>query len=223
MASVAASSSAAPGARTAYDAIRALIVEGRFRPGDRLVEQRLAEQHGLSRTPVREALKWLEADGLIRIEPHRGAVVRPMTLEDVRDIYELRAELEGYAARRAATRIGPTGLAEIAAAIESFDVAIAAAATGDLDAVRAINAANRRIHDTVVEAAEHERLAQMLHRTVDVPLVFEAFRRFTRDELERSNQFHRMVHHALAIGDGGRAEALMREHIAQGRDVLTDH
>jgi DNA-binding GntR family transcriptional regulator len=213
---------APPGARAAYDAIRRSIVEGEHAPGERLVEQRLAERHGLSRTPVREALKALEADGLVRIEPHRGAVVRPMSIDDVRDIYELRAELKGYAARRAATRIDAGALADIAAAIEQFDSAAADAAQGDLARTRAVNAANRRIHDTIVAAAAHERLAQLLHRTVDVPLVFDAFRRFTAEELQRSNQFHRLLHAALARGDGPRAEALMREHIAQGRDVLLD-
>ena len=217
-----ATGSAAPGAQVAYDAIRQAIVEGGYRPGERLVEQRLAEAHGLSRTPVREALKWLEAEGLIRIEPHRGAVVRPITLDDIRDIYELRAELEGYAARRAAARIDATALAEMASAIDAFEAAVVDAAHGDLEAVRAVNAANRRIHDAVVTAAAHDRLAQLLHRTVDVPLVFEAFRRFDRAELERSNQFHRLVHRALVAGDAARAEALMREHIAQGRDVLLD-
>jgi DNA-binding GntR family transcriptional regulator len=108
------------------------------------------------------------------------------------------------------------------AAIDAFDTAVADAARGDLAGIRAVNTANRRIHDAIVDAAAHERLAQLLHRTVDVPLVFEAFRRFGRDELERSNEFHRLVHHALAVGDGARAEALMREHIAQGRDVLVD-
>jgi len=220
--STSASGTGAPGSRTAYEAIRQEIVEGGYKPGERLVEQRLAEAHGLSRTPVREALKWLEAEGLVRIEPHRGAVVRPMTLNDVRDIYELRAELEGYAARRAAARIDPETLAQIAAAVDAFDLAIAAAARGDLDGIRAVNAANRRIHDAVVFAAAHERLAQLLHRTVDMPLVFEAFRRFDREELQRSNEFHRLIHHALTAGDGPRAEALMREHIAQGRDVLVD-
>jgi DNA-binding GntR family transcriptional regulator len=210
------------GARSAYEAIRQEIVEGRYRPGQRLVEQRLAETHGLSRTPVREALKWLDAEGLIQIEPNRGAIVRRITLQDVQDLYELRAELEGYAARRAATRIDPAGLAEIDASIAAFDDAITAAAADDIEGVRAVNAANGRIHGAIVEAAQHDRLAQLLRRTVDVPLVFQAFRRFDRSELERSNQFHRLLRGALASHDATRAAALMVEHIAQGRDVLLE-
>lgn len=212
----------ASGARSAYEAIRQAIVEGHYRPGQRLVEQRLAETHALSRTPVREALKQLDAEGLVHIEPNRGAVVRPLTLQDVEDLYELRAELEAYAARRAATRIDAAGLAEIDDAITAFDGAIARAARGNIDGLRAVSAANGRIHGAIVDAAAHRRLAHMLHRTVDVPLVFQAFRRFDRAELERSNQFHRLLHHALAAGEAARAGGLMAEHIHQGRDVLLD-
>ena len=171
---------------------------------------------------MREALKWLDGEGLVQIEPNRGAIVRRITLDDVRDLYELRAELEGYASRRAARRIAADGLAEIEAAIVAFDEAVPRAAAGDIDGVRAVNAANKRIHGAIVRAAAHDRLEQILHRTVDVPLVFQAFRRFDRAELERSNQFHRLVLAALTARDAARAEALMIEHIAQGRDVLLE-
>lgn len=212
----------ANGARIAYEAIRQAIVEGRYRPGQRLVEQKLADTHELSRTPVREALKQLDAEGLIQIQPNRGAVVRPVTLEDIEDLYELRAELESYAARRAATRISDAGLAEIATAIDDFDVAMPGAADGELDGLRELNAANRRIHGAIVEGAAHGRLSHLLHRTVDVPLVFQAFRRFDRAGLERSNLFHRLLLDALRSRDAARASGLMAEHIFQGRDVLLE-
>ena len=207
-------------AQTAYAAIRQAIVEGRYRPGQRLVEQRVGEEFALSRTPVREALKLLHAEGLVLTEPNKGAVVRPLTLTDVEDIYELRAELESYAARRAAARITPDEVAEIDAAIDAFDAAVDGAAAGDLAAVQAVHAANATIHATLVGAARHDRLAQMLGRTVDVPLVFQAFRRFSHDELVRSNLFHRLLRHAVATGDADRAGRLMTEHVQQGRDVL---
>lgn len=83
----------------AYRRIRSAIVEGQFRPGQRLVEQRIAEDFAFSRTPIREAMRRLQAEGLVHIEPNRGALVRPMTLEEILDLYELRARLEAYAAR----------------------------------------------------------------------------------------------------------------------------
>ena len=82
---------AGPQAADAYRLIRRAIVEGAYAPGQRLVEQRLAEEHGLSRTPVREALRRLQAEGLVDVERHRGAAVRRLSADDISDIYELRS------------------------------------------------------------------------------------------------------------------------------------
>src|SRR5690349_24905529 len=90
---------------TAYDEVRAAIVENRYRPGQRLVEQRIAEELGLSRTPVREALRMLEAEGLVVSERNRGAMVRPLSSTEVVDLYGLRIRLESYA-RSEERRVG---------------------------------------------------------------------------------------------------------------------
>ena len=89
----------------AADLIRQAIVEGRVLPGERLKEEELAQQLGISRTPVREALLILQTEGLVEASPNRGATVRSYELPDLEDMYELRALLEGNAALRAATRI----------------------------------------------------------------------------------------------------------------------
>ena len=85
--------------------LRALILTGEYGPDERLIEEQLAERLGVSRTPVRQALTMLEAEGLVEIAPNRGATVCSFSIEDVWDIYDLRAVLEGHAARRAAGRI----------------------------------------------------------------------------------------------------------------------
>lgn len=207
--------------REAYELIRQAIVEGRYAPGQRLVEQRIADDLNLSsRTPAREALRMLESDGLVLTEPNRGAVVRSMTVDEIDDFYELRARLEGYAAELAAQRATPDQLDRLGEAIQQFEAAIARAATGAIDGIRRVNEANRAFHDTIIAAAGHERLTQLRIRTVDLPLVFEAFRRFQRPELERSNTFHRLIHDAIVSREPARAGRLMAEHIMQGRDVL---
>ena len=212
-----------PGAvTTAYAQIRQAIVEGRYEPGQRLVEQRIAEEFALSRTPVREALRRLEAEGLVQSEPNRGAVVRDLTTDDLADLYGLRAQLEAYAAELAAARIEAHQVAELDAAIADFDAALAAG-TADLDTTRVLAEANRRIHATILAAARHDRLGQLLERTVDVPLSFQAFRQFDRAETERSHLFHQLIRDAIVAGDASRASALMREHVLQGRDVLVAH
>ena len=95
-----------------------------------------------------------------------------------------------------------------------------AAADHDLDGIRAVQAANRRFHDAILEMADSPRLSAILARTVDIPLVFESLRRFGSAELERSNLFHQLVRDAIAAREPDRAGRLMSEHIYLGRDAL---
>ena len=208
------------GAERAYEEVRRAIVEQRYIPGQRLVEQRVAAELELSRTPVREALRRLASEGLVVLERNRGAVVRPLDLAEVEDLYELRACLESYAARLAADRITPAELAHLRAAVEEFGAVTHRAYDDETARARELSAANRAVHGTIVAAAHHARLATMLDRTVDIPLVFRAFRDFTTAEGERSDLFHRLVLEAIEDRNGARAARLMHEHIEQGLDAV---
>jgi DNA-binding GntR family transcriptional regulator len=212
--------SAEGSAEIAYARIREAIVEGRYAPSFRLREQAVAEELNISRTPVREALKMLAAEGLVQIERNVGAMVRPIDRKAIVDLYELRGRLESYAAGRAATHRSDLHIETLRSANDEFDGLIDAAAAGDVEALRALNRCNAVVHSTVVAAADHDRLRAMLARAVDVPLVFQAFRRFDRPQLERSSLFHSLVVDAIAAADAVRAERLMAEHIDEGRDVL---
>jgi DNA-binding GntR family transcriptional regulator len=210
------------GAAHAYAEVRAAIVESRYPPGHRLVEQRIAAELGLSRTPVREALRMLQAEGLVVSERNRGAMVRPLSPTEVVDLYGLRIRLESYAVEVATDRATEQELGELADAADAFG-AVARAAGGDaLEGVRRLHDANRRLHDGILAAARHHRLAAMLARTVDTPLVFQAFRSFGRSEIDRSDTFHHLIVDAMCRRDAARASALMAEHIAQGRDAVLD-
>ncbi|MDP1792764.1 MAG: GntR family transcriptional regulator [Acidimicrobiales bacterium] len=211
------------GSEQAYQQVRAAIVENRYPPGARLVEARIAEDLGLSRTPVREALRRLEAEGLVVSEPNRGAMVRPLSETEVVDLYGLRIRLESYAAEVAAQRVTEAELAALFDAVEAFSAARKAEGADELEHVRQIHEANRCIHDGILAAARHRRLQSMLARTVDIPLVFQAFQSFGPAEMERSDTFHRLIVEALYRRDGARAGALMAEHIAQGRDTVLDN
>lgn len=211
--------------QAAYDQIRQAIIEGRYRPGQRLIEQRIGEEFALSRTPVREALRRLEAEGLVNSIPNRGAVVRDLSLEDVADLYGLRARMEAYGAELAASRIQPEEIEQLDEGIAAFGLALTAD-DADLDPLartHAVDDANRQIHGTILAAARHDRLGRLLERTVDIPLVFQAFRQFDRAQTERSHLFHQMLRDAIVAGEAQRAGALMYEHIMQGRDVLVAH
>jgi DNA-binding GntR family transcriptional regulator len=216
------------GAAHAYSEVRAAIVENRYPPGHRLVEQRIGEELGLSRTPVREALRMLEAEGLVVSERSRGATVRPMSDTEVLDLYGLRIQLESYAVGVATERATEEDLGELAAAADAFGSVGSVSSVGhvadvdSVDAVRLLHEANRRFHDGILTAARHHRLATMLSRTVDIPLVFQALSTFGDEEVERSDMFHHMIVDAMCRRDAGRASALMAEHIAQGRDAVLD-
>lgn len=217
-----------PAERNAYEMIRSAIVENRYEQGQRLIEQRIAEEFGLSRTPVREALRTLEAEGLVVAKKNRGARVRPMSATEVVDLYGLRIRLESYAAELAAARATDDEIAELGRAVAEFslarhEVAGRAGPAPDLEAVRRLSRANQQVHGTIVAAARHDRLSAMLGRTVDIPLVFRAFSVFGPDELERSDLFHRLIHDAIRRRDGARAGRLMGEHIQHGLDAVHDN
>jgi DNA-binding GntR family transcriptional regulator len=210
------------GAAHAYAQVRAAIVENRYPPGHRLIEQRIAEELGLSRTPVREALRMLEAEGLVVSERNRGAMVRPLSQTEVVDLYGLRIRLESYAVEVATERITEQELGDLVDAADAFGGVRRSVDVDTLDGVRMLNEANRRFHDGILSAARHHRLSTMLARTVDIPLVFQAFRTFGPAEIERSDTFHHLITEAMCRRDAGRGAALMAEHIAQGRDAVLD-
>jgi DNA-binding GntR family transcriptional regulator len=199
--------------------LRALILTGEYGPDERLIEEQLAERLGVSRTPVRQALTMLEAEGLVEITPNRGATVCSFSIEDVWDIYDLRAVLEGHAARRAAGRIERRELErlrELAREMEGLP--------GQFDdheeEIRALVALNQEFHGTIVEASRNRRLERLINRTVEIPLMFKAFYWYTLHERTISNHYHRQILEALENGDAGRAEIIMREHVYEGRDFV---
>src|SRR5437899_1799782 len=210
------------GAAHAYARVRAAIVENRHPPGHRLVEHRIAEELGLSRTPVREALRMLEAEGLVVSERNRGAMVRPLSETEVVDLYGLRIRLESYAVEVASERATETELGDLVDAADAFGRVCRIVDNATVEGVRQLHEANRRFHDGVLAAARHHRLAAMLARSVDIPLVFQAFQTFGPAEVQRSDTFHHLIAEAMCRRDGNRASALMAEHIAQGRDAILD-
>jgi len=199
--------------------LRALILTGEYGPDERLIEEQLAERLGVSRTPVRQALTMLEAEGLVEIAPNRGATVCSFSIEDVWDIYDLRAVLEGHAARRAAGRIEKRELErlrELAGEMEGLP--------GRFDdheeEIRALVARNQEFHGAIVQASRNRRLEHLISRTVEIPLMFKAFFWYTPHERTISNHYHRQILEALKNGDADRAEITMREHVYEGRDFV---
>jgi DNA-binding GntR family transcriptional regulator len=209
-----------PGPSGVFERLRRLILEGEYVPNERLVEEQLAERLGVSRTPIRQALTMLEAEGLVEIAPNKGAMVCSFTIEDVWDIYDLRAVLEGHAARRAADRIHEDELARLRSLAADMENISPGRFLGHEEEIRWLVATNQEFHGTIVSASRNGRLGKLIRRTVEVPLMFKAFYWYGQHERRISNHYHRQILGALEAGDGERAEIIMREHVYEGRDFV---
>src|SRR3954453_15523586 len=148
------------------DLLEEAILEGALKPGERLRAEALAQRFGTSRTPIREALLALEAQGLVAVEPNRGGVVRAFDRADVLDLYEVRALLEPAAAARAAHRIAPHDVDRLQALCDPAE-----ATQDDEDGQIALTEAFHRI---IGEAAASPRLAVAMRAVAGIPRVFRA-------------------------------------------------
>lgn len=191
----------------AYARIRSGITAGEWAPGTPLREEELAALCGVSRTPVREALRRLEAEYLVRRTEGARSFVADWSADDVAELFALRALLEGHAAARAATRIAAPALA----ALEALnDEVRRASETGDTDRFLT---ANRSFHATVLDAAQSPRLAQMLGALVEQPVVRRTAQRYGRAEFARSHAEHAALIEAFHARDAIWAQGTMTGHI----------
>jgi len=198
----------------AAELIRAAIIDGRLEPGRRLKEEELARELGISRTPVREALLVLQTEGLLESAPNRGATVRTYEADDLDDLYQLRALLEGFAARLAATRISADDLERLRESCGRF---VALRAEDDVaDLVRE----NLLFHGIILEAAASDRLALMVRKVIELPLVYRSYYWYSPEQKLISEHYHRQLTTALAARDAERAELVMKEHVLEARDFL---
>ncbi|HJU46753.1 MAG TPA: GntR family transcriptional regulator [Gaiellaceae bacterium] len=201
----------------AAEQIREAIVDGRLQPGERLKEEQLARELGISRTPVREALVMLQTEGLVDATPNRGSTVRTYSREELEEMYELRALLEGHAAGRAAERITAAQLETLRASCDRFRRLV-----GGSD-VRALVAENSVFHQAILEAAGSERLATMLREVVVLPLVYRSYVWYSPEQAAASCDYHHRLVETFAAGDARAAADTMHRHVMEARDVLVAH
>lgn len=206
--------------RTTLERIRRQILLGEYGPGEHLKEERLAEELGVSRTPIRQALTMLEAEGLVEIAWNRGAMVCSFGAEEVWEIYDLRAMLEGHAARRAASHITGEELERLKRLAQIQEAIVPEDFVEREEEIRRLVATNQEFHGTIAAASRNGRLRKLLRRTVEVPLMYKAFFWYTPHERAISNHYHRQIVSALDQRDAERADLLMREHVYEGRDFV---
>ena len=203
------------------DAIRDRILRGAYPEGEPLRQDAIADEMGVSRIPIREALRQLEAEGLVSFSPHRGAVVSSLSLDEIEEVFELRADIESRLLRRAIPLLDEDSLARGAEVLVRYERALRAhdvAEYGEL---------NWQFHSTLYDAADRPvalGIVQRLHQQADRYLRMQLA--LTHGE-HRANEEHRAILDAARKHDVRRGTALLREHIlGAGRslgDFLREH
>lgn len=196
-----------------YESIKHRILSGAFDAGQRLPEDMIAADLGLSRTPVRDALRRLQADGLVEIVPNSGGKVAQWTSESLGELAQLRAMLEGYAAELAATKISAPALERLENLCDEMQ-AITAAPSVDLVA---LSRNNLTFHRDIALAANNARLFSSIEPLWNFSLVERKFALFSRTRLDRSLTHHREITAALREHDRDWARLIMQTHIQASR------
>lgn len=195
-------------------ALQERVAEGRLQPGDRIFEQDLAVEFGVSRVPVREAIRRLQGDGLVEVrDRRRGVFVRSLGRRQAEELFDVREALESLAARLAAERSSSEGVERMGALVAEARRCMEA---GDFAAMAEANSA---FHDELVALSGHELLPTMLE-----PLHGRLAYLFRLNlEPERVCTEHEQLHAAVAAGDAERAVAVAHQHVASSRRMVVDH
>lgn len=190
-----------------FEKIRQDIIDGKYKKGDSLVEQKLAEEFGVSRTPIREAMRQLELDGLVESIPNRGVFVYGINHEDIEDIYQIRRRIEGLAAFWAVKRITEEEMKELQ---NIYDLMEFYTAKGNIDQVAELNT---RFHEVIFKAAK----SKFLKKTLSNFQVYIQWARHASIKVEgraqAALQEHKAIVEAFHQRDEKSAEMLIMEHI----------
>jgi DNA-binding GntR family transcriptional regulator len=197
----------------AYEYLKSAVLSGRFTPGERLTEEHLAREMGISRTPVREALRKLESEGLIKALETRGFVVSRDSREEVEEIFDIRAVLEGFALRVISGRVTEEVLGQLHGCIEKAEEALGRNRIDDVfhwntrfhDLLHGFITDKTRLHDMMVTMRKYVLLYR--RDTLQYP-----------DGGRRTVDGHRKIVLALRLRDPDLCERVMREHIQQAKE-----
>lgn len=190
-----------------FSAMREAILSGRLKPGERLMEVQLAEEMGVSRTPVREAIRKLELEGLVVMVPRKGAYVAGLTLKDVAEVFEIRSSLEGLAAALAAERITDEEVIILDKILDDISTA------GEKGDIKTVIKKDMEFHQVLFSASRNDRLAQMINNLKEQ---IDRFRTQSFSNPIRTKSVlseHEHILNAIKQGDVENSERLAKEHI----------
>lgn len=198
------------------EAIREAIINGTLKPRERLMEIQLADELGVSRTPIREALRNLELEGFIVMVPRKGAFVADMTFKDIADIFEIRAALEGLAAALAAERITDEELEKMERhLVEKAD----AIARGDMERLVEVDTG---FHESIYKASRNERLQGIINNLREQIQRFRATSLAYPGRMKQSLEEHRAIVEAIHARDSALARQVTQEHIENAEQSMIE-
>jgi DNA-binding GntR family transcriptional regulator len=204
-------------AERALHELRELILGGTLAAGARLGEVELADRLGVSRTPIREALSRLAAEGLVEIQANRGARVATWTVAELEGVFDLRSTLEPQLTAFAVPRAGADDVDELEALARRM---VAVGCPGPDQNLDALVPLNRAFHDRLVALADHPTLATALAAAIHPPIVLRNFHAYDEASLRRSLAHHVEIVAAMRAGDATWARAVMTAHIHNARAVM---
>ncbi|MBQ4649116.1 MAG: GntR family transcriptional regulator [Firmicutes bacterium] len=190
-----------------YEELKRQILIGEIAPGTRMMEVELADDMGVSRTPVREAIRKLEKEGLVTIEPRRGAYASDISIKDIEDVLEVRQDLEGMAAALAAIKATDEQKEELRKVTEDYKTAVE---SGD---VKEMIRHDEAFHKLIVRCSDNKTLIQLVSQVQELALRFryiyyDDFTRFGSQPME-----HKEIIDAIISGDANKARHAADEHI----------
>lgn len=201
----------------AYQQLREQVIRGELAPGTRLDQRSLCEQFGISRTPLREVIRRLESEGLLNIASHRGVTVAKMGLEDARQLYAIRAELESLAVKLAMSHEPSTATAtELSSIVRAMEKAV------NDDDVAALPETHNQFHRALYLESQNPHLVHLIE---ELMTRCEWFRRRSLSipgHAERTLRLHQEISAAYAIGDTARVQDLVRNNLALTLDALEE-
>ncbi len=198
-----------------YNILQENIINGKLKPGTRLVIRRIAEELGVSQIPVREAIRSLEAQGLVVVIPHSGAHVSELNIDEVKEIMELRSVLEGYATRSIMPVKGDT-IEQLQKCMEEMRACINA---GNLSEFGVIN---RKFHAIIYEQTPNKRLCKLINEILHESERTRAVFNLSVKRSEEAYKEHEDILNALIDGKEDRVESLVRKHRQRVGQIIID-
>jgi len=197
-----------------YEELKMQILTGAIIPGMRMMEVELAEEMGVSRTPIREAIRKLEKEGLVTIEPRRGAYASMISTEDMVEILEVRQDLEGLAAFFAADRMKPEQMAELRETSNNYNEAVASGNMEDMIKC------DTKFHRIIVDSCHNKILEHMIEQLQELVLRFRYIYYDNFRRAENMPEEHEAIVAAIASGDANKARDAADIHIERLKELV---